>query len=214
MARFKRSHIPGSNPESVVLHRKDIVNKRLRFSFLRDPIAERKFNSELLLLLTNLNYGAITVTIDKREHLERYRVWHKNPYHYCMEAMIERYSMHLNGIGAVGDIMVEARDKKLDKKLKDNYQFFYRNGTSHLGDEDIKRALSSRELKLERKAANVSGLQLADLFAHPASVAHRRRQSGHRVPDNFGGKVATVLAGKYRRSYGGRVDGYGRKWLP
>ena|ERR1700723_1931594 len=89
---FKRKHIPGQRPEGVVLHRKDIVNKRLRFSFLRDEKKEISFNDDLLLVLAGLPYTAITVTIDKRDHLGRYSVWHKNPYHYCMEAMMEPIS--------------------------------------------------------------------------------------------------------------------------
>ena len=82
--------------------------------------------------------------------------------------------MHLNETSDIGDIMVEARDKKLDKKLKANYRFFYENGTAHMHKDDMQRVLSSRELKLERKEANVPGLQLADVFAHPASIAQSK----------------------------------------
>jgi hypothetical protein len=214
LARFKQRHLPGDNPENIVLHRKEIVNKRGPFSVLRDVETERVFNRQLINLLGNLDYTAITVTLDKREHFERYNVWHKNPYHYCMEAMIERYCMHLSEIRDVGDIMIEARDKKLDKKLKANYQYFFKSGTAHMSVDALQATLSSREIKLERKEANVAGLQLADMIAHPACIAARRRRGGHPIPDNFGGRIAIVLQNKYRRSYRGRIDGYGRKWLP
>jgi hypothetical protein len=80
---------------------------------------------------------------------------------------------------------------------------------------DMQKALSTRELKLERKQANVFGLQLADLLAHPACVAHRCRRGNRPLPANFGGRISGVLEMKYRRSpYGNRIDGYGRKWLP
>jgi hypothetical protein len=74
---FKRKHIPGDRPEEVVLQRKDIVNKRSRFAFLKGHTEEKEFNDDLLLAFEKLPYLAITVTIDKQEHLYRYNVWHK-----------------------------------------------------------------------------------------------------------------------------------------
>src|ERR1700730_15530706 len=85
LVRLKQKHFPHiSNPESIVLHRKDIVNRRHPFQIFVDPDKEDAFNTDLLTLLSWLRYTAITVTIDKKEHLERYSVWHIDPYHYCL----------------------------------------------------------------------------------------------------------------------------------
>jgi uncharacterized protein DUF3800 len=211
---FKERHFGHvDDPPGVILHRKEIVNRRPPFDVLFDPENERAFNADLLRLLAKLNYKAITVTIDKRAHLERYSKWHHNPYHYCMDAMLERYCMQMNNQNMRGDVMIESRDKKLDKKLKKSFQFIYQNGTMQMNKTDLQRALTTRELKLKPKSANVAGLQLCDLLAHPACVAARCHHDGCTLPDNFGGALAEVLEGKYRRSYYGQIDGYGRKWL-
>jgi hypothetical protein len=210
---FKERHFPYAG-QPVILHRKEIVNKRPPFDCLFDLEKEKVFNNDLLKLLQKLNYQVITVTMDKREHLERYAKWHHNPYHYCMEAMMERYFMQMNSQNMTGDVMIESRDKKLDKKLKKLLQFIYKNGTSQLSNTDLQRALTSRELKMKPKSANVAGLQLCDLLAHPACAAARRRRDRIPLPDNFGGRIAEVLKDKYRRSSTGKIEGWGHKWLP
>lgn len=212
---FKERHFRHlCDPAGVILHRKEIVNKRPPFDVLFDRDKERAFNEDLLTLIGKLNFRAVTVTIDKREHLRRYAVWQHDPYHYCMDAMMERYCMQMNSQGMQGDVMIESRDKKLDKKLKAAFQFIYKNGTRQMGPTDLQRGLSTREIKLKPKSANVAGLQICDLVAHPACVAARCLQDGQPLPDNFGGRIAEVLEDKYRRSYWGKIDGYGRKWLP
>jgi hypothetical protein len=81
--------------------------------------------------------------------------------------------------------------------------------------EVFQQHLTSKELKLKNKADNIAGLQLADLIAHPSFKATLLRQKGEPLPDNFGGRVAAILeGGKYRCSPAGKIDGWGRKWLP
>lgn len=66
----------GSHPDDpVILHRKELVNKKAPFDPLRDPEKEVLFNAELLQLLEDIDYVAMTVVIDKLEHRLRYQVW-------------------------------------------------------------------------------------------------------------------------------------------
>jgi hypothetical protein len=75
----------GSHPdEPIILHRKELVNQRGPFVALRDPDIRRRFDPELLQLLGELDYIVITAVIDKLEHLNRYRRWSYDPYHYCL----------------------------------------------------------------------------------------------------------------------------------
>jgi hypothetical protein len=71
-------------------------------------------------------------------------------------------------------------------------------------------------LKVKPKTANVSGLQLADLVAHPS---RREILLEHRLiadqRDVFGDKICEILReSKYLRSRTGQIEGYGKKLLP
>jgi hypothetical protein len=75
--------------------------------------------------------------------------------------------------------------------------------------------LTSKELKVKPKGANVTGLQLADLIAHPSFRAALARKECQPLPDNFGGRIAEILeASKYDRSPWGKIEGWGIRWLP
>ena len=59
----------------------------------------------------------VCVIIDKQAHLVRYdSPFH--PYHYCLAAMLDRYSGWLNYKNAVGDVMAESRAREEDLQLK------------------------------------------------------------------------------------------------
>jgi len=75
----------GSHPdEPVVLHRKELVNRKYPFHALRDHEVEANFNQDFLLMLTSLPCVVITAVIDKAQHKEQYQAWRFDPYHYCM----------------------------------------------------------------------------------------------------------------------------------
>jgi hypothetical protein len=80
----------------VVLHRREIVVQQGHFAALRDPVVCGCFEEGLLNIFTTLPYLVITATIDKRAHSEKYEVWRYNPYHYCMQVLLERYVMELD----------------------------------------------------------------------------------------------------------------------
>ena len=65
-------------------------------------------------------------------------------------------------------MMAESRGGKEDMRLKDSYRRLWENGTDYVSPEDFQKRISSRELKVKPKANNTSGLQLADLLAHPS----------------------------------------------
>jgi len=206
----------GSHPDNpIILHRKDLVNARPPFQCLRDPPTRTKFDSELLQLLAELDYVVITVVIDKQAHVEQYRVWRYDPYHYCMKVLLERYVMWLQGIRAEGDVMAESRGGKEDRRLKASFLGLTEAGTEHIGVETFQRWLTSKQLKVKPKSNNIAGLQLADVIAHPSFKAVQARRGRVALPNTFGGRIASLLEEqKYRRSPNGRIEGWGTKWLP
>jgi hypothetical protein len=206
----------GSHPDDpIILHRKELVNQRRPFEALRDPDVRAAFDAELMDLLTNGEYVVITAVIDKLDHLNRYREWSYDPYHYCLTVLLERYVLWLRGRNSQGDVMAESRGGKEDRRLKLEFEKIYRNGTSHISHAEFVERFTSSQLKVRPKSANVAGLQLADLIAHPSFIATKARHEGQDLPSNYGGQVALILeAFKYRRSWFGHIEGYGRKWLP
>lgn len=62
----------GSHPDDpVILHRKELVNKKPSFDSLRDLAVEQAFNDRLLGMLRDPDYTVITTVIDKLEHQQR-----------------------------------------------------------------------------------------------------------------------------------------------
>jgi hypothetical protein len=214
--RLKKKHFtPLQSGKPIILHRKELVNGEWPFGALRDPIKRERFNQNLVTTLTDLDYMILTATIDKLEHLRSYQRWHHHPYHYCAQVILERYVMWLNQNGARGDIFAESRGRRDDFELKKAVRRLYYRGTDVVSREAFQRALLSEDIKLFRKGANIAGLQLADLIAHPTFKWMMARKAKQAQPDTFGAKVARIMEeNKYRRSPKGAIDGWGCKWLP
>ncbi len=212
---LKKKYFNSHPDEPIILHRKEILYKKPPFSILKDNELLGKFNNELLEKLTDWEYTVFAILIDKKEHDERYSTWKYDPYHYCQEILIERFRLFLDIKGSKGDIMVESRGSKEDMRLKDSYRRIMENGTHNLSSDDLKSHFTSLELKVKPKTANISGLQLADLIAHPS-----RRWFFKSVLNMDDGKVTfedeiiNILEKAKFFRYRGKIYGYGTKKLP
>jgi hypothetical protein len=211
---LKRTHFRSHPDKPVILHRSEMVNRIAPFHALKDPDRCAAFNADLLTLLDDLAFVVITVVIDKAAHLGRYGGWSYEPYHYCMRALIERYTMFLSGQWAVGDVMAEGRGGREDLALKKAFAEVHGSGTEYLHAAKVQRRLTSKELKVRPKKDNVPGLQLADLIAHPSWRATIRRRLDQPLDATFGARIAELLErSKYRRDPRGVIWGRGRIWL-
>jgi len=111
--------------------------------------------------------------------------------------------------------MGEARGPKHDTRLRSAFRRLYKDGSGFLGQETAQARLISRELRLEPKTANVAGLQVADLLAHPAHRTFKLMKLGMPTPHDFGASLIRTLEGVYdRHPKTGSIEGCGRKWLP
>jgi hypothetical protein len=184
----------GQGPDTpVILHRREIIDRSGPFKVLNDDETRSEFDQRTLSLIGDLPYIANTVTIDKAEHFDRYGVWHFDPYHYCLRCLVERYVLWLQRHGWRGDVVVEERVRKVDKKLKASFQRTWQQGTDQIPAPIVQARLTSRELKLYPKAKNCACLQLCDLIAHPSFRAMRRARDNEPQPVDFGGRVARIL---------------------
>lgn len=205
----------GSHPdEPIILHRNDLVNRRRAFQALSDSQVERRFNQDLLAYLRDWEYCVITVCLDKKTHVEKYGDWAYDPYHYCMEVLMERFNFWLNARNSRGDVMIEARGTKEDRRLKSEFRALWEEGTDRVDPSQFQRSLTSRELKVKPKTANITGLQLADLLAQPSrsEILYEHDLLGREL-GAFTQQVVEILrADKYRRR-GERIYGYGKKFI-
>jgi Protein of unknown function (DUF3800) len=199
------------------LHRRELIDKTPEpFTALKDDAVREKFNNQIMALIDKALYRVITAVIDKKEHRERYAVWQFQPYHYCMTVMLERYVLHLERVGTVGDVLAESRGKKENKQLAKSYRRLYERGTDHVPAGLFQKRLTSKEIKIKPKSDNICGLQLTDLLANPACrylICFKTKSDMTAV---FGRKIVEIL---YRKKYlknpsSGKVSGWGTKWLP
>jgi len=201
---------------AVVLHRRDIIDRNPPFHVLRDPSIGKHFDTELMALLTTAIYRVFTAIIDKKEHARRYTVWRFHPYHYCLTVLLERYVQWLENTDNVGDVLAESRGKKENMQLERAYQYLYRNGTDHVPATLFQKRLSTKEIKLRPKAANIAGLQMVDLIANPSCRGLICERTGVPMTALFGRQVLAILKrNKYLKSpVSGKIEGWGTKWLP
>lgn len=201
---------------NVIFHRREIIRREGQFTALRDPTLRADFDRKLLGIMRDCPYLAITVTIDKRAHLEKYSTWHFDPYHYCLLCLVERYTLWLRRNDCKGDVAVEPRFPKADKRLKRSFQRIYQEGTGRIRAKTVQQHLLSHDIKFFGKSHNVAGMQLCDLLAHPSYRSMKFERLGLDEPADFGTAVVRILREqRYARHPKSKViEGWGRKWLP
>ncbi len=206
-ARFFDSH----PDDPVILHRKEILNSRSPFEVLENSGFRSQFDSELLLLLEKWDYIVITVCLDKKRHRDQYQQWRYDPYHYCMAILLERFVFLLNWYDTKGDVLAESRGGKEDRRLKESFHRLWERGTDFVDPIEFQKVLTSRQLKVKPKAANISGLQLADIIAYPsrAEILDEQKLLGRPLA-KFTKRIIEILSEKYDRAEG-RI--YGKKFL-
>jgi hypothetical protein len=186
--------------DPVIFHRKEMVTGQPPFEALKDAGFRSRFDTELLALLKAWDYTVISVCLDKKRHKETYTTWRFDPYHYCLAVLLERFVLYLKRRSACGDVLAESRGGKADMRLKDSFERLWTHGTDYVSGEEFQEVLTSRQLKVKLKANNISGLQIADLVAHPSRneiLIGYGLAPGELSP--FAQRVVQVLQAKYDR---------------
>ena len=130
--------------------------------------------------------------------------------------LLQRFVGYLNHINRVGDVMGESRGKVEDFLLKESYSNVFAGGVWTTSAHTFQSALTSRELKLKPKTANITGLQLADLLGHPIKQ-WVLKQHGHTKAElaPFAQRLMAVVESKFNRDpSSGGVHNYGTVLYP
>lgn len=207
--------IVANDPDELpVLHREDIINKRGVFSKLNDAVVEKQFNEVFLSLLKDMEYAICVVVLDKKTHLKRYQKSAFHPYHYCMNVLLERYTFYLQENSVKGDVLAEARGKKEDQTLKEEYKRFYEGGTYFCKPHSIQQFLTSKEIKIKPKSKMFIGLEFADLLSLATKLdALNCYGVLPTLTDNFCKIIIDNIQNKYRSSSSGITKGFGKKLI-
>lgn len=203
---LKQRHFPHSPDEPVILHRKELINRQDIFHVLADADRDRAFTEDLVDFLGRHDYVIYSVVIDKKSHADRYDKAAFHPYHYCLTVLLERYRGFLNSVGGHGDVMAESRGGTEDMELKRVYQEIHERGTQFLSAESFQQVLTSREIKLKKKTANIAGLQVADLLAFPL-------KQDMLIKDGISGVSPGPFGERLCQAVEGRENAYSRKLL-
>jgi hypothetical protein len=140
----------GSRPdEPIILLRKDMIARKRPVSCSSRSCDGSSIQSgpSYITYLIELDFTVITVVIDKLDHLNRYVGWPQDPYHYCLEILLERYVFVLRRLATVGDVMAEVRGGRPDRRLEKSFARLYDNGTSFIRQSMMARFLTDRPLK-------------------------------------------------------------------
>lgn len=212
---FKQKHFPHSPDEPIVLHRKELINKSGPFWRLLDEKKEKSFNEDFLKLLAESDYKIISVVIDKKAHVDRYGALALHPYHVSLIALLESYCGLLNFSNTRGDVLAESRGGHEDMQLKEAYKTVYESGTTFRKNDFFQKSLKSKEIKIKPKSANIAGLQLADLLAHPCKhqilFEHKKTE---KIGGSYAQKITEVISTKYNKgSEEDIIEGYGRVFI-
>jgi hypothetical protein len=209
--KLKFDYFKSHPDDPIILHRKELVNAKYPFIALKDEKIKRKFDKELLAFLNEWEYSVITVCLDKKAHKDTYNVWRYDPYHYCLAMLLERYTFFLEQKQIPGDVMAESRGGKEDRRLKASFAKLWQEGTQFISPERFHEVFTSKQLKVKPKSNNISGLQSADIIAHPS---RNEILSENKLLDRplapFAKKIIDILQSKYYQ-HQGKV--FGKKFI-
>jgi hypothetical protein len=98
-------------------------------------------------------------------------------------------------------------------RLKKSFHKLWEEGTQFIAPSEFQETLTSRQLKVKRKANNITGLQLADLLAHPSRNEILKEHGLYaKAFSPFAGRVIEILQEKYDQ-HRGVISGIGRKFI-
>jgi len=162
--------------DTVVLHEHEIRKSLGAFGVLRTDRALRtRFMDELNALIETAPMTIYASVIDKAKHRAKYaNPW--NPYEIALHFCMERLHMMLTAEGQHGKtvhVVFESRGAREDAELELEFRRIAGND-SHWGYRRHDFSRFDFQPVFIPKAANASGLQLADLTARPIALSQLR----------------------------------------
>ena len=198
VTEFKFRHF---GHDQVVLHERDIRKDIGDFALLKDRDRKQAFLEELTQIVADTEVTVIASVIRKDRLVDRYR-YPANPYELALGFGLERTHLFLARQGASGartTVVLEQRGRREDGDLELEFRRI-------CAGQNLVGAPLHLEPRFVPKAANVPGLQLADLMARPIGR--------HILAPDQPNRAFDVIETKLDRSPAGKIVGWGLKVFP
>lgn len=185
----------------VNIHSHDIRKQTGDFRILRNPAVRETFMDDLSKFMNEADFTIIASCIHKERLKNQYKT-PVNPYELAMQFCLERLHLHLAELGQndrATHVVFERRGKREDRDLELEFRRL-------VGARTSVGALPYFDIIFADKSHNSTGLQIADLVAHPIGR--------HIVKPDQPNRAYDILEEKFRRSAGGKIAGYGLKNFP
>lgn len=187
--------------DGVVLHSHEIRKAHGDFSILLNADTRLRFIDTINQLIEDQPFTVIAAVIDKKRHIARYSD-PANPYEialtFCMERL-QRWLTERNQARALTHVMVERRGAAEDNLLELEFRRIA-DGHNQVG------SMPNLDIRFMDKKHNSTGLQFADLVAHPIGR--------HVIKPDQPNRAFDLIEPKFRRSSTGVTKGYGLKIFP
>lgn len=183
--------------DCVILHGHEIRKAHGNFHILQNSEVRPRFMERVNALIESAPCTLIVSVIDKNRHVRRY-AYPANPYEIALAFCMERLQRWLEEKGQADrptHLIVERRGKAEDIALELEFRRIVQS-----------RNYGNLEIVFMDKKHNSSGLQFADLVAHPIGR--------HAINPTQPNRAYDLIAPKFRQGPGGRVPGYGLKIFP
>jgi Protein of unknown function (DUF3800) len=186
--------------DGIVLHGHEIRKQHGDFRILINREVEAAFLADLSVLMQDVPVTIIAAAIDKSKHSKRYTN-PTNPYETALTFCMERLHRHLKDYKQTGTthVLFERRGAKEDQTLELQFRRVS-DGQNAIGK------MPNLDVRFMDKKHNSSGLQVADLVAHPIA----RNVIDPAQPN----RAYEIVLAKMRKGPVGQVKGYGLKVFP
>lgn len=187
--------------DAVVLHSHHIRKAYGDFNILLNAGVRQQFMDRMTQTIAAAPFAVIASVIDKSRHVQRHAA-PANPYAVALEFCIERLQQFLgerNQLDRLTHVLVESRGKTEDRDLELEFRRICD------GSRFVDR-IQNLAIRFMAKNHNSTGLQLADLIAHPIGR--------HVISPGQPNRAYDLVKGKMCRGSDGLIDGTGLKVFP
>lgn len=187
--------------DAIVLHGHDIRKQHGDFKILIDAEIRASFYEKLNNAIEAAPFTVVASVIDKTAHKKKYTE-PRDPYEialaFCMERLFY-FLRDLHQLHKTTHVIVECRGAKEDAKLELEFRRIC-DGANQAGK------MPNFEIRFMDKRHNSTGLQFADLVAHPIARRVITLDQPNRAYD--------IIEKKLRKDAKGNTNGYGLKIFP
>lgn len=187
--------------DCVVLHSHDIRKAHGEFNILLNAQTRQAFLERVNQIMATVPMTLIAAAIDKQRHVRRYSD-PANPYEIALTFCMERLQHWLREHGQdrkLAHLVVERRGRTEDATLELEFRRIAQ-GRNQVGQ------MPNLDIRFMDKKHNSTGLQVADLVAHPIGR--------HVINPDQTNRAYELIEPKFRRSGTGLIRGYGLKIFP